>query len=61
MHVISFHLPVILPTGSTGGDGKGLGEVRECANGVVLKLGHFPVAQSILVESCRNIRRHHEI
>ena len=61
MHVISFNLPVILPTGSTGGDGKGLEEVLKCASAKVLKLGHFPVAQSILVESCRNIRRHHEI
>lgn len=56
---------VYLSTGATGGDGKGLAssrlrlQLRRARE--VLKLGHFPVGQSIRVGSCRNIRRHHEI
>jgi hypothetical protein len=45
MHLLSFYLPFILPTGSTGSDGKGLEAgfawklLRARKD---LKLGHFP-------------------
>jgi hypothetical protein len=53
MHLLSFYLPFILPTGSTGSDGKGLEagfawklrrakEVLKFESSKVLKLGHFP-------------------
>jgi len=42
---------VYLSTGATGVDGKGLGEVRECANGEVLKLGDLPDMRDVPMPS----------